>query len=117
VEDADELIRADTRRTTGASLGRMLNLTDGILGHGMRVLLLLTSNEPMHGMHPALVRPGRCLADVRFALFTPAQAARWLGGATKHPPRDCTLAELYRLRGDVDTIATARSTPHGSAYL
>jgi hypothetical protein len=117
VEDADELIRADARRSAGASLGRLLNLTDGILGHGMRVLLLLTSNEPVHGLHPAVVRPGRCLADVQFTLFTRTQAAEWLAGAGKPPSRDCTLAELYRLRGDVDTIATPRSTPGGSAYL
>jgi hypothetical protein len=117
VEDADELIRADTRRSAGASLGRLLNLTDGILGHGMRVLLLLTSNEPVHRLHSAVVRPGRCLADVQFALFTPTQAAKWLAGTGKSPSRDCTLAELYRLRGDVDIIATPRSTPHGSAYL
>jgi hypothetical protein len=117
VEDADELIRADARRSAGAALGRLLNLTDGILGHGMRVLLLLTSNEPVHGLHPAVVRPGRCMADVRFALFTPAQAARWLAGAGKAPSRDVTLAELYRLRGDVDTISSPRSSPHGSAYL
>jgi hypothetical protein len=83
----------------------------------MRVLLLLTSNEPVHRLHPAVVRPGRCLADVQFALFTPAQAAKWLAGAGKAPARDCTLAELYRLRGDVDTIATPRATPRGSAYL
>ncbi len=117
VEDADELIRADASRSAGASSGRLLNLTDGILGHGMRVLLLLTSNEPVHGLHPAVVRPGRCLADVRFALFTPTQAAQWLAGAGKRPSRDSTLAELYRLRGDVDTITTPRSTQHGSAYL
>jgi hypothetical protein len=57
------------------------------------------------------------LADVHFALFTRTQAAEWLAGAGKPPSRDSTLAELYRLRGDVDTIATPRSTPDGSAYL
>jgi hypothetical protein len=117
VEDADELIRADARRSSGAALGRLLNLTDGILGHGMRVLLLLTSNEPVHGLHPAIVRPGRCLANVQFTLFTRTQAAEWLAGAGKPPSRDSTLAELYCLRGDVDTIATPRSTPNASAYL
>jgi hypothetical protein len=117
VEDADDLIRADARRAAGAALGRLLNLTDGILGHGMHVLLLLTSNEPVQRLHPAVVRPGRCLADVQFALFTRAQATEWLAGAGKAPSGDCTLAELYRLRGDVDTIATPRSTPEGLAYL
>ena len=117
VEDADELIGADARRSAGASLGRLLNLTDGILGHGMRVLLLLTTNEPVQRLQPAVVRPGRCLADVQFALFTRAQAARWLEGIAGAPPNGCTLAELYRLRGDVDTIATPRPAESGSTYL
>lgn len=117
VEDADELIRADARRSAGASLGRLLNLTDGILGHGMHLLLLLTTNEPVHALHPAVVRPGRCLADVQFTLFSRQQAVQWLAGAGAPPPGDCTLAELYRLRGDVDTIATSRPAPNLSAYL
>ena len=48
-------IRADARQEAGASLGRLLNLTDGILGHGLRVLLLITTNEPMRALHPAAV--------------------------------------------------------------
>ena len=117
VEDADDLIRLDARRAAGAALGRLLNLTDGILGHGMRVLLLLTTNEPIRGLHPAVVRPGRCLADVQFALFNRQQASEWLAGAADPPSGDVTLAELYRLRGDLDPIATATRTTTGSAYL
>jgi hypothetical protein len=104
VEDADELIRSDARRDAGASLGRLLNLTDGILGHGLRVLLLITTNEPMRGLHPAVVRPGRCLADVQFRSFTHREAAEWLGEAGSAPIEDSTLAELYRVRGDLETI-------------
>jgi len=97
-KDADDLIRADARVDSGASMSRLLNLTDGILGHGLRVLLLVTTNEPMRGLHPAVVRPGRCLADVQFRPFQPvrgADVAQWQGtGATGEP----TLAELYRRR-------------------
>ena len=117
VEDADELVRADARRASGASLSRLLNLTDGILGHGMRVLLLLTTNEPLHGLHPAVVRPGRCLADVQFARFNQHQAAEWLEGRADPPAGETSLAELYRLRGDVETIASHAPSPERSAYL
>lgn len=117
VEDGDELVRADSRRSAGSSLGRLLDLTDGILGHGMRVLLLLTTNEPVHALHPAVVRPGRCLADVEFRLFSPAQAAHWLGQSGAHPSRDVSLAELYRLRGDLETIVSRRPAPGTSSYL
>jgi len=117
VEDADELIGADARRSSGPALGRLLNLADGILGHGMRVLLLLTTNEPPRRLHPAVVRPGRCLADVQFANFTRAEAVEWLEGAAPAPAHGCTLAELYRLRGDLDTIATPKSADSTSTYL
>lgn len=119
VEDADELIRADARQEAGASLGRLLNLTDGILGHGLRVLLLITTNEPMRALHPAVVRPGRCLADVQFRPFSFREAAAWLGA----PPINTaasdhlTLAELYRARGDVETIGTAPPPERPGSYL
>jgi hypothetical protein len=119
VEDADELIRADARQEAGASLGRLLNLTDGILGHGLRVLLLITTNEPMRALHPAVVRPGRCLADVQFRPFSFSEATTWLGappsGATAN--EQLTLAELYRARGDVETIGTHREERRSGSYL
>ena len=123
VEDADELIRADARKEAGASLGRVLNLTDGILGHGLRVLLLITTNEPMRALHPAVVRPGRCLADVEFRSFTFAEAVEWLGGAgtvpSGSPSEHLTLAELYRARGDLDPIVSGDHAvpPRSGSYL
>lgn len=44
-EDCDEYLRSDAKSRAGASLGRLLNLCDGILGHGLKVLVLLTTNE------------------------------------------------------------------------
>ena len=129
VEDADDLIRADAGRTSGASLGRLLNLTDGILGHGMRVLLLITTNEPVRALHPAVVRPGRCLADVRFRPFTRPEGIEWLenpanrpadgeeSAGSSLPAGDVTLAELYRLRGGLEAFATERTQSGGGMYL
>lgn len=117
VEDADELIRADARREAGASLGRLLNLTDGILGHGLRVLLLITTNEPMRGLHPAVVRPGRCLADVQFRSFSHGEAVDWLEGRGHGAGENVTLAELYRARGDLETIANERRPDSVGNYL
>jgi hypothetical protein len=117
VEDADELIRADARIDGGASMGRLLNLTDGILGHGLRVLLVVTTNESMRGLHPAVVRPGRCLADVEFRAFSPTEAATWLGAAAAAPPDGSTLAELYRIRGDVVPVTAHTGPQRAGPYL
>lgn len=76
IEDADELIRADAKERVGQALSRLLNLTDGLLGQGTKVLTLVTTNEPIGRLHPALVRPGRCLAELEFRAFTAAEARR-----------------------------------------
>ena len=73
IEDADDLVRAGHDRA-GRSLARMLNVGDGIVGQGLKVLILLTTNEPPERLHPALSRPGRCLSQIWFRKFQRAEA-------------------------------------------
>lgn len=103
-EDSDEYLRTSARRDAGAGLGRLLNLTDGVLGQGFNTLILLTTNEEIHRLHPALIRPGRCLARVEFTTFTPTEAADWLPDRVRPPGQDTTLAELFERRGTVSRI-------------
>lgn len=98
-EDCDEYLRADAKARAGASLGRLLNLSDGILGHGLQVILLLTTNEPLDQLHPAVTRPGRCLNQTEFLPLSPKEARVWLGGDHAQPPEGATtLAELFAIR-------------------
>ena len=106
-EDSDEYLRATARRDAGAGLGRLLNLTDGMLGQGLNVLVLLTTNEELSRFHPAVTRPGRCLAAVKFDVFEPGAATNWLGTPIDQP---ATLAELLERRGDLSV------TGHQSAH-
>lgn len=119
-EDADEFLRTDARQRAGAGLSRLLNLTDGILGQGLRVVLLLTTNEELDHVHPALVRPGRCLARVRFPRFTPAEATAWLGTPVPGAGEaGSTLAELVAARDGEQVLGetgAGRPLPMG-AYL
>jgi hypothetical protein len=102
-EDADGHLIAAGRAS--GSTGRLLNLADGVLGQGSNTLILLTTNEPINRLHPALVRPGRCLAKVEFTAFPPAEAGAWLGdGAVVDRPM--TLAELYEQRGEIERLGT-----------
>lgn len=105
-EDSDEFLRASARRDAGASLGRLLNVTDGVLGQGSDTIILLTTNEEIGRLHPALVRPGRCLAAVEFSEFAPAEAAEWLGPDLPRPEQPLTLAALFERRGDVQRVRT-----------
>lgn len=109
-EDADEYLRATTRGT-GAGLGRLLNLADGVLGQGFNTLILLTTNEEPTRLHPALTRPGRCLARVEFTAFSPAEASQWLPHGHEPPNGELTLAELFEVAGTVDRIGAHLNPP------
>lgn len=106
LEDCDELVRAEAKHDSGQALSRLLNLTDGLLGQGLDVLVCLTTNEDVTRLHPAVVRPGRCLAEIEFGPLPPADATAWLGFDPGIAPEGATLAELYRLR-----TASALSRP------
>jgi ATPases of the AAA+ class len=117
LEDCDELVRAEAEHDSGQALSRLLNLTDGLLGQGLDVLVCLTTNEEVTQLHPAVVRPGRCLAEIEFGLLPPAAAAAWLGrdGDTSGiEPDGVTIAELYRRqRGHVMSAPAPTSRAPG----
>lgn len=107
IEDADEIIAADAKSRTGQALSRLLNLTDGIVGQGLNALFLITTNEPLGALHPAVTRPGRCLADIHVGPLTVAECQAWLAAhghhATMTTPQ--TLAELFDLLAPTVTTA------------
>jgi hypothetical protein len=99
-EDADAYLRASTRADAGSLLGRLLNTTDGLLGQSVPVLVLLTTNEPLGRLHPAITRPGRCFAQIHFDRFDYEQAKSWLSGTGTAPADGATLAELFQMQRD-----------------
>jgi energy-coupling factor transporter ATP-binding protein EcfA2 len=121
IEDADEIISSDARHRAGQALSRLLNITDGILGHGLRLLVLITTNEPVSELHPATTRPGRCLAEIEVGPLPRDQAVHWLADTdcARVPDREMTIAELYALKHQSDPTRTAvRPNPSSDgAYL
>lgn len=106
LEDAGELVGADSKARTGQALSKLLNLSDGLLGQGINLMVLITTNEDYEALHPAIGRQGRCLSNVSFDAFNEAEAAAWLKA------RDCavvprgkrTLADLYAHLDERKTI-------------
>ncbi|HYF28604.1 MAG TPA: ATP-binding protein [Baekduia sp.] len=116
LEDAGELLQPDARERTGQGLARLLNLLDGLLGQGTRTLALLTTNEPLPSLDPALVRPGRCAAQIEFGLLQPAEADAWCAAhGVASPGRATTLAELFAAAGGAPLAARAVRRPVGFA--
>ena len=116
LEDCDELISGDARRATGQALSRLLNLTDGLLGQGRRVLAAITTNENVAALHPAVVRPGRCLAQIEVGALPPDEAARWLG-EPDGSVGPMTLAGLYAHRTARPPISSEQPVPGIGLYL
>jgi hypothetical protein len=106
LEDCDELIRAEAKAATGQALARLLNLTDGLLGYGRRLLIAITTNEDLARLHPATIRPGRCLAQMEVPALTRGEASAWLGRTDGVPAQGATLAELYALRAGIGPAIT-----------
>ena len=109
LEDCDELIRSEAKHTSGQALSRLLNLTDGMLGQGRRVLVAITTNEDIARLHPAVVRPGRCLAQLEVGPLSRTEATTWLGRPDGIGPDGATLATLYALR-DGDPACVVRDS-------
>jgi hypothetical protein len=103
LEDSGGLFGVDAKRDTGEDLlGRLLNATDGLLGHSSKALYIITSNEPISSFHAAVSRPQRCAAAVNFLPLSEEEAKTWLTGRGKEDlaeevQGERTLAELYAL--------------------
>lgn len=97
LEDTGELLAQDSKERTGQGMSRLLNVTDGFVGQGLNNLVLITTNEELGKLHPAVTRPGRCLAHVKFEKFKEDEATRWLEqhGHEVKADRGMTLAEMF----------------------
>jgi hypothetical protein len=97
MEDCGELLGGDAKERVGQGLSRLLNVSDGLLGQGQRLLFVITTNEDIQALHPAVTRPGRCLANLHVGPLGAAEANEWLG-VENHVAIPQTLAELYQLK-------------------
>jgi len=100
LEDAGELVTSGAREHAGQALSRLLNISDGMLGQGANISVLVTTNEELGNLHPAIQRPGRSWSRIGFEPFTTAEATAWLAGhdVAHVAPGPMSLAELYALQ-------------------
>jgi hypothetical protein len=116
LEDCDRFLHAGSASASAPGMSRFLNLTDGIFGQDQNVLLLLTTNEDIARFHPAVTRPGRCLANIAFTPFPRNEAVAWLGKDVDLAG-DPTLADLFQLRGAIGQIEQPRDSEPSGLYL
>ena len=102
LEDTGELLTPDAKTVIGQGLSRFLNVVDGLIGQGLRILVLVTTNEEIRKLHPAVARPGRCAANVSFGPLSHEEASAWLAERAADARVDgaATIASLYALADD-----------------
>jgi hypothetical protein len=103
LEDSGELLAADAKKQVGQGLSRLLNVVDGLIGQGLKIIVLVTTNEELKSLHPAVARFGRCSSKITFEPFTRSEADVWLKSHEVTPNGNTanarlTLAELFAIR-------------------
>jgi hypothetical protein len=75
LEDTGELLSADAKERMGQGLSRFLNVVDGVLGQGLRLLVLVTTS-----------RCGPCTPPSRARGGAPPRSSSSLSHRTRRPP-------------------------------
>ncbi len=103
-EDTGELLTKTAKAETGQGLSRFLNVVDGLIGQGLKIVVLVTTNEDYDSFNKAVIRPGRCRAKIEFGELTMHEANEWAdANGLEIPPgkmRTYTLADLYALKNE-----------------
>jgi ATP-dependent 26S proteasome regulatory subunit len=76
-----------------------LNLSEGLIGQGLRVLILISTNEKLQTLNEAVARPGRTAAEIEFTPLSVEESRAWLArhGSEEPVAGPMRLAELYAL--------------------
>lgn len=111
-EDTGELLTKTAKSDTGQGLSRFLNLVDSLIGQGLKIIALVTTNENYGSLSDAVTRPGRCRAKVDFGSLNAQEIDNWCDKNNikspvirEHPPTKIqsyglTLADLYALKNE-----------------
>ncbi|NBT59868.1 AAA family ATPase, partial [bacterium] len=96
LEDAEKVLRSRNAQDNEA-ISNILNITDGILGDCLNIMVIATFNIDRDNIDPALVRKGRLLLEHHFKAL-PEQSANAIldkMGTRKKASGPMTLAEIY----------------------
>ena len=105
IEDAENVLR---HREAGGNqaVSNILNLSDGILGDVLKLQIVCTFNSKLEEIDPALLRPGRCIAEYRFEKLSVDSATNLMdklhGADVPWAPKEMTLAEVFNFKKPKD---------------
>lgn len=103
MEDCADLIMTESRASHYDKVGKLLNMTDGLLGQGRNDVFLISFNEEIEDIDPAFKRPGRLLMALEVPKLEYDDSVKWLKEHNHSGEIDRkrhSLAELYAIITD-----------------
>lgn len=76
LEDQGQLFLSNCRESPGFS--SFLNMTEGFIGQGCNAVFIVTCNERIDSIDPAIVRKGRCVQQCSFEKLRGEEMLSWL---------------------------------------
>lgn len=115
LEDSGELITHDAKERNGQSLSRLLNMVDGLIGQGLNLMVLITTNEPVESLHRATSRAGRSLSVREFPALTKDECNNWFEGHNSDFKVNgaASLADLYAKLDNPDHVIPTQKSSVG----
>jgi energy-coupling factor transporter ATP-binding protein EcfA2 len=109
LEDCADIFAINCRDRPGFS--RFLNVTDGVIGQGLKTIFLLSANEELGTIDPAVLRAGRLIRAIEFGKLSASEGALWLRNhgltdATEETVGDdsVSLADLYAIKNGITSV-------------
>lgn len=101
IEDGEQAIGArDSGEFDSSAVSNILNLSDGMMGESLNILLVCTFNMDVHRVDAAIKRKGRMVAEYKFEALKKDKAqvlAKQLHGEGVEIVADMSLADIYGL--------------------
>jgi len=96
LEDAEKVLRSRESQDNDA-ISNILNITDGILGDCLNIMVIATFNIDRENIDSALVRKGRLLVEHHFTALSPDECNKIFESikSKKRTEVPMTLAEIY----------------------
>lgn len=96
LEDAEKVLRSRNAQDNEA-ISNILNITDGILGDCLNIMVIATFNTNRENIDSALVRKGRLLVEHHFEALSPEECNKIFESmkSKKRTEVPMTLAEIY----------------------
>ena len=96
LEDVGDLLALDASTTNSDARANLLNFTDGIMSVMLDALVIVSFNHDLGRIDPAVLRPGRCLAEIEVGPL-PYDHVQKLTSVSIEKGRSYTLAEVYEM--------------------